>query len=374
MAAVHDPLGAARGGTRGHATGARARDLPLVSIVLPVRNEAPHIEACLERLLEQDYPHDLVEILVVDGDSTDGLPCAIGRAQRRHPERRIKVFHNEARIVPPALNIGIRAARGAVVVRMDGHAVPAKDYVSSCVAVMQQTGAANVGGHVEPVGTTPFGRAVALATRHRLGAGDARYRIGGTRSEVDTVMFGAFHREAFFRVGLFDESMVRDQDYEFNVRLRKAGERIVFDPSIRFTYTPRSTPRGLWRQYFEYGWWKGETWRRHFSAFRWRQLLPPAFTGGLLALSLAATLSAMAAFALVAVLGVYLGTVAVVSRRLATGGQTAFGSVVLAFLVMHFAYGLGVLAWAASGGRFPYRARGAFVPRLGEADGRPEHG
>ncbi|MBA2665519.1 MAG: glycosyltransferase family 2 protein, partial [Trueperaceae bacterium] len=237
--------------------------LPTVSVVLPVLNEAAHIEQVLSRLLAQDYPrHLVIEILVVDGRSEDGTRDATSQFQHRHPLAGIRLLDNPLRITSAALNIGIRAARGDVLVRMDGHAIPATDYVSRCVDALQRTGAANVGGVVEPVGRTPFGAAVALATKHPLGAGDARYRVGGSAGDVDTVAYGAFRREVFQDVGLFDESMVVNEDYEVNVRIRAAGYRIHFNPSIRLQYTPRGTVGDLWRQYFRYGWWKVETLRR----------------------------------------------------------------------------------------------------------------
>ncbi len=263
--------------------------------------------------------------------------------------------------VPPALNIGIRAAKGSIIVRMDGHAVPAPDYVSRCVAALTASGAGNVGGAVEPVGATPFGRAVAIATQHVLGAGDAQYRIASEPRDVDTVMYGAFRRDVFVRTGLFDESMVRNQDYEMNVRIRAAGERIYLDPAIRFTYTPRGTVRGLAKQYFEYGWWRVETLRRHPGSLRWRQLVPAAFVAGLLGAALLAPWWPFARVALVAVLAVYLAVVGVVAARAATD-RAGVGSVALAFVVIHLTWGAGFLASVSSRGTFPYRARPAHVP------------
>ena len=336
---------------------------PRVSVVLPIRNEADHIEVCLERLLQQDYPTERLEILVIDGCSDDATREAVQGVQERYPDARVRLLHNPQRTVPPALNIGIRAASGTVIVRMDGHTVPAPDYVSRCVDVLARSGAANVGGVIEPEGPTPFGQAVAIASSHWLGAGDAKYRIGGTAGDVDTVPFGAFRREAFERVGLFDESMVRDQDYEFNVRLRTAGERVHLDPAIRSRYTTRGTARGLWRQYLQYGWWKGETWRRHLASFRWRQLGPPAFVAGLLILAVAGPWSSLAALGLVSAATVYLATVAAIAWPMRRP-QASFTHIALAFLIMHVAYGLGVLLWAISLGRFPYRARAPDVPRL----------
>jgi succinoglycan biosynthesis protein ExoA len=349
-----------------------ATRLPRVSVVLPIRNEADHIEACLERLLRQAYPRDRLEVVVVDGASDDGTREVVERVRANHPDADLRLLDNPQRTVPPALNIGIRAARGDVIVRMDGHAVPAPDYVAACVAALARSGAANVGGVVEAEGATPFGQAVALATQHPLGAGDAKHRIGGAAGDVDTVPFGAFRRDVFEKVGLFDESLVRNQDYEFNVRIRAAGERVHFDPRIRFAYTPRGSVRALWSQYLQYGWWKVETVRRHPDSLRWRQAVPPVFVLGLLLVAFAAPWSGLAAGALAAAVAVYLGTIGAVALRVARPPATP-AAVLLAFAVIHFGFSIGFLLNVVSRGTFPYRARPPRVPRVGEpGDGTAE--
>jgi succinoglycan biosynthesis protein ExoA len=339
---------------------------PRVSVVLPIRNESGHIGACLERLLDQDYPLELMEILVIDGCSQDGTQEVVQRVRDAHPDANMRLLINPERVVPPALNIGIRAATSPVVIRMDGHARPAKDYVSKCVAALARSSAANVGGIVEPESSSTFGKAVALATRHRLGAGDARYRIGGEACDVDTVMYGAFRREVFKRVGLFDESLVRNQDYEINVRIRAAGERVHFDPHIRFKYTPRNTARALWTQYLQYGWWRVETLRRHPESLRWRQLIPPVFAASQLVMALAAPWSTFALAALMASITIYTVVVGFISWRIAEPPASP-ERVALAFAVIHFGFALGFLLNLFSGGRFPYRAEPPKVPTLDDA-------
>lgn len=338
---------------------------PLVSVVVPVRNEAAAVEGCLQRLLAQDYPRDRTEILIVDGCSEDGTRGVVERMRERHPKAGLRLLDNPRHTVPPALNLGIRAARGDVIVRMDAHAVPTTDYLSACVAALAASGAANAGGVVVAKGETAFGEAVAIATAHPLGAGDARHRIGGVAADVDTVPYGAFRREAFERVGLFDESLVRNQDYEFNVRLREAGGRVRFDPAIHFTYTPRGSVAALWSQYFQYGWWKVETLRRHPNSLRVRQLLPPALMVGGLATLIAAPFWSLASAALAVGLATYLVAVGAVSLRIARPPTPAY-RVVGAFAVIHVGWALGFLVNLASRGTHPYRARPPSVPRLSD--------
>jgi succinoglycan biosynthesis protein ExoA len=346
----------------------RFSSLPFVSVVLPIRDEEHHIAACIGRLVAQDYPDDRMEIIVVDGRSTDGTRERLRELQATTPRVPIHVLDNPAGMVSPALNIGIRAARGDVIVRMDGHTVPPCDYVSRCVAALHETGAANAGGVVEPEGLSHLGEAVAAASSHPLGVGDARYRTGGSAGFVDTVPFGTFRRTVFERIGLYDESMVRNQDYELNVRIRAAGERIYLDPAIRCTYTPRSDVRSLWSQYFQYGWWKVETIRRHPRSLRWRQAVAPAFVFLLVVLGVAAPCFLLAALAWSIMVATYAAAVVTVSLRLASEHRPA-RLIGLAFVIMHIAWGLGFLLNLLSGGRYPYRAAPPTIPRLDDSQG-----
>jgi succinoglycan biosynthesis protein ExoA len=343
---------------------------PVISVVLPIRNEAKHIRTCLERLLGQDYPADKLEILVIDGMSEDGTRDIVREMMAEHPERRLKLLDNPKKIVPPALNIGIQAAEGEIIVRMDGHTVPAPNYVSACVEALARSGAANAGGRLNPKSDRGFGRAVMLAQSHPLGAGGAKFHYADEPQFVDTVYLGAYRREIFERAGLFDESMVRNQDYEMNVRIRKAGGKIYLDPKIVSEYTPRDTPRKLWKQYFEYGWWRVETVRRHPDSLRWRQALPPAFVAAVVLLGLLSfwpVARALLALALVPYVAVLALTSWKLRRDLERPWQ--FG---LAVAIMHFAFGLGFWSSLLSGGRWPYRAAPPQVPRFAPRQGRLE--
>ncbi len=338
-------------------------DRPLVSIVLPIRNEADHIDACIGRLLDQDYPRERMEIIVVDGMSDDGTRDRLRALQAASRHVAIRVIDNPAMIVPTALNLAIQAARGDVIVRMDGHTTPATDYVSGCVAALTTSGAANVGGVIEPTGLTPMGEAIAIVTSHPLGVGDAKYRTGAAAGSVDTVPFGAFRRDVFQRVGLFDESMVRNQDGEMNVRIRRAGETIYLDPAIRSVYTPRSDLMSLWRQYLQYGWWRVETLRRHPTSLRWRQAIPPTFATALVVLGLLGFVWPVAAAAWVSMVVIYAAVVGAVSVRMRTERATP-GRIAVAFAIVHLAWGLGFALNVLTFGRFPYRSDPPRIPTL----------
>ncbi len=339
---------------------------PPVSIVLPIRNEEKDIVACIDNLLHQDYPHQLIEILIVDGMSSDNTRTIVSQMIRATPHRVIKLLDNPQGIVPSALNVGIRSAMTDVIIRMDGHTVPDRTYISRCVKTLVETKAANVGGLIRATGTTAFGSAVALAQTHPLGAGDAKFHYSEEPEYVDTVYMGAFNKGAFERAGLFDESMVRNQDYEMNIRIRKTGGRIYLDPGIVSSYRPRDTPRKLWKQYFEYGWWKVETLRRHPDSLRWRQFIPVAFVVALLVLSPLAFLP-FARFLLAVQVSLYVSAIGYATAQLSRKQKHSNAVVArfpLALILIHVSWGLGFLLSLVSRGRFPFRAGPPQVPTL----------
>lgn len=270
---------------------------PSVSIIIPARNAAQTLPATLEAALGQDYGGPL-EVIVADGSETAETTEML---RRRFPA--VRVVENPARSTPEALNRALRAAAHEVVVRCDAHAVFPPDYVATAVAALARTGAANVGGRQVPVGKTGFERAVALATTTFLGTGGARWRQGGREGPTDTVYLGAFRREALDAVGGFDPSLLRNQDYDLNWRLRAAGETIWFDPALAVDYRPRGSFAALARQYFDYGWWKRVVLRRFPESARARHWAPPALLAGLVFSLFAAAAGAFFAEAGAAALG-----------------------------------------------------------------------
>jgi lipopolysaccharide/colanic/teichoic acid biosynthesis glycosyltransferase/GT2 family glycosyltransferase len=262
---------------------------PFVTLILPIRNEAESIQRTLNSVLEQDYAPELMELLVVDGQSTDGTPEIVARLIEG-ARLSARLLKNPGRIVPTGLNIALRQAHGEVIIRVDGHTVIASDYVRQCVAALQSTGAENVGGRMNGVGANPFGRAIAVATSSPFGVGGGRFHVSDQEEWVDTVYMGAFPRRVFEEVGLFDEELVRDQDEEFNYRLRAAGGKVLLQPKIRSEYTVRSSPTALWRQYFQYGFWKIRVLQKHILQMSLRQFVPPAFVLGLILSALLALL------------------------------------------------------------------------------------
>ena len=261
---------------------------PKVSIIIPCYNEQATIRLLLEALREQAFPRADMEVIISDGLSTDGTRAVIAAFQKDFPDLDVRVVENTQRSIPSAVNRAIEASRGEYLVRLDAHSKPFPDYVSNCVRAHAENRGDNVGGvwEIQPGANTWIAKSIAIAAAHPLGVGDALYRHARQAALVDTVPFGSFKRALIDRIGLFDESLLTNEDYEFNARVRKAGGRIWLDPAIRSIYFARSTLMELARQYWRYGYWKWRMLRRYPETLRWRQALPPLFVLSLLGLVL----------------------------------------------------------------------------------------
>jgi succinoglycan biosynthesis protein ExoA len=248
-----------------------------VSYVMPVLNDATHVRAAVESILAQDYTGP-VEVLIALGPSIDGTSELVADLAAR--DARVHVLENEVGSTPAGLNIGIRAAKHPVVVRVDSHSLLPTDYARIAVETLERTGADNVGGIMAARGVTPFERAVALAYTTKVGLGGSAFHVGGEEGPAETVYLGVFRRSSLERVGLFDETIKRGQDWELNRRLRETGGTVWFTPSLGVTYRPRSTVERLARQMFSTGLWRGELARRFPSANGIRYFVPPVMVLG----------------------------------------------------------------------------------------------
>ncbi len=330
-------------------------DVPFVSVIVPCYNEEGTISLLLDALHRQTYPLDRMEVVIADGLSDDGTRAQIAAFVRDHPGLQVRVVDNPKRVIPAALNRALEAARGEVIVRMDAHAVPACDYVVNCVSALRAGRGDNVGGvwEIVPRKETWIARAIARAAAHPLGVGDAFYRLGGSPRAVDTVPFGAFFRSLVERIGYFDETLLTNEDYEFNTRVREAGGVVWLDPAIRSRYFARATLRDLARQYARYGYWKARMLRRYPHTLRWRQFLPPLFV---LALGVLLILAPFLPFARWLLLAQVVGYAAVLFGASALAAwkernpALALG-MPLAIATMHLSWGAAFLwSWLSSYG------------------------
>lgn len=317
--------------------------MPMVSIIMPVRNEGAYIERSLGAVLGQDYPPERTEVLVIDGMSTDGTRDHIRARQAAHP--RLRLIDNPRHIVPPGLNIGIAQSRGDIIVRVDGHCEIAPDYVSRCVEHLLGDDVDAVGGPIETVGETGEAQAIALAMSSWFGVGGSAFRTVKDRPMlVETVAFPAYRRQTLERLGPFDEQLVRNQDDEYNYRLLKNGGRILLSPDIRSRYYSRSGLRSLWRQYYQYGYWKVRVMQKHPRQMRWRQFVPPAFVAGMMGTAALGLLFRPFRWFGALIAGIYLAADVLASLSLGREhGRRYIPRLLIIHPALHLSYGLGFL-------------------------------
>ncbi len=256
---------------------------PLVTVIVPCRNEEDWIGSCLKSIIKNDYPKDQLEIVVVDGMSTDETRSAMQPFLQQYPY--IRLLDNPKRTTPAALNIGIAAAKGEIVMRMDAHYKYPKNYISRLVQWLQESGADDVGGvlKIDPANNSATARAIAVAVTHPFGIGNAHYRLGVSEPRsVDTVPFGCYHKEVFDRIGKFDEDLLRNQDLEFNLRLRRRGGDILLVPDVVIRGHARDSLGKLARLYYQYGYFNPLVMWKLYGRANIRQVVSPAFMLSLL--------------------------------------------------------------------------------------------
>ena len=327
-----------------------------VAVIVPCRNERDFIEDCVRQLLRQEAAPADYEIVVVDGMSDDGTRAILRRLCAEHP--RVRLLDNPRRIVSSALNLGIGATSSDVVIRVDGHARVAPDFVRANLQLLDEHPEAwSVGGPIVHRGRGRFARGVAAAMSSLFGAGGARHRLESYEGYAEGAVFPAIRREVFARIGGFDETLVRNQDDELNFRITGAGGKIFISPRVRHEYFVRATAPKLFRQYLQYAFWKVQVMRKHKKVIALRHLVPALFVVGAPVCVVAAVLAPPASFAALAPLWLYGALVAgfFLSRLARERDPGVAAAAAAAVVIMHVAYGLGTLVGIAS----PRRARPA---------------
>jgi succinoglycan biosynthesis protein ExoA len=354
-------------------------EYPPVSVVMPVRNEERHLAESVRHVLGQDYPGEFELVLAVgpSADRTEQIARDLAAAQPR-----LTVVANPTGKIPAALNAAVRAARHAVIARMDAHALMPPAYLKTAVAALIRTGAADVGGVMAATGVTAFQRAVAWAMTSRAGVGSAAFHTGGGAGPADSVYLGVYRREAIEQAGGWDEGMLRAEDWDLNYRIRAGGGQVWFTPDLRVTYRPRASVRALGAQYFHYGRWRRVIVREHPETASFRYLAPPV-AAALVAVSLIAGATGVAALAasapgplpwLTAGLAIPLtylaGITAVAAARARNVPPKIRARIPLVLGVMHMAWGAGFL----TSPRRLHRNRGPEPDaRVGQPDAAPEN-
>jgi succinoglycan biosynthesis protein ExoA len=324
-----------------------------ISVVAPVRDEGSNVDHFVRDVAAQDFDGEL-EVLVADGNSKDGSGERLTGAATA-AGLNLRVLNNPAGWVSHGLNACIREARGDLVVRLDCHSRYPDDYLRRCAELSDQTKAWNVGGRLVPTGTTPKERAVACAMDSPFGGIGWTSAAGHGPVETDTVTFGAFRPEAFEHAGLFDETLMRNQDDELNLRIRHAGGQIILDPEITVLYRPRDSIAGVWRQYYEYGLWKVPVMLKHRRVLTMRSMVPPTFVLATLLLLGASARFPLARRLLALQWAVYAVAAVVFAARSVRKRGESWGlmpRVVATFPAFHLGYGSGQLVgWLRALGR-----------------------
>jgi succinoglycan biosynthesis protein ExoA len=327
------------------------RKHPLVSIIIPIRDEYVFIQRGLHAIFVQDYPASFMQILITDGMSTDHTRATIQSFASEHPQLKIQILDNPGKIVPTGMNIALRQTKGVIIIRVDGHCIISPDYVRKCVEHLQKDGVDGVGGPMRSVGETTLAKAIAIGMSSTFGVGNSAFRTSsGKTMQVDTVPFPAYTRQIIDRAGLYDEELVRNQDDEYNYRIRELGGRILLADDVRSTYFSRGSFKFLWSQYYQYGFWKVRVLQKHPRQMSLRQFVPPVFVlalfvSVLLAFSIILHLSSFNILLSASVPFLYL------LANLLASIYTAFRKgwhylplLPFTFAVLHLSYGLGFLA------------------------------
>jgi glycosyltransferase involved in cell wall biosynthesis len=316
-----------------------------VSVIMPVLNEERHLRAAVDRVLAQSHPGEL-EVLLAVAPSTDRTREIAEELAAEDPH--VVVLDNPTGATPAGLNVAIGAARYDIIVRVDGHGELSEGYIATAVRLLEETGAANVGGLMDAQGFSPFSEAVAAAYNSKLGLGGGGFHLEDTPAgPAETVFLGAFRKDVLRAIGGFDESLHRAQDWELNYRLRRAGHLVYFSPDLRVVYRPRDSVADLARQFYRTGQWRREVIRRHVDTVSPRYLAPPAtvvgVAVGLLGGALGFALRSRWMTALLVAPAVYLAFVLVGSASLRGLSPAARLRLPVVLIVMHLSWGLGFL-------------------------------
>ena len=310
-----------------------------VSVVMPVYNESKYIDKCIQSLLRQDYLKDDMEWLFVDGDSTDNTVDRIEKYRRVYPNL-IRILRNDHKTVPYAMNIGISASKGKYIIRLDAHADYPPDYISKCVLYLNTSDAENVGGLAETRANGFIGICISKVLSSKFGVGNSKFRTNGETGYVDTVPFGAFRREVFSKYGGYDERLVRNQDNEFNYRIRKNGGRILLCSDIRFSYYCRDTIKGISDMAKKNGMWNIITMKLCPGVMGARHFIPLIFVLSVPSLSLLGFVSFVFWWLFAAELTLYLLLDVFFSAKQSKSIQE-FVMLIYLFPIFHVSYGLG---------------------------------
>jgi glycosyltransferase involved in cell wall biosynthesis len=319
-----------------------------VSVIIPCRNEINNIEECLNRIIDFEAPEGGFEVIVIDGMSDDGTREVLEELSRTYDN--LTILDNPERTVPHAMNMGIMKARGEYIVRCDVRCIHPRTYLTDLIHLSEETKADNVGGVLVPEGRTYVQKSIAAAYGSPIAMGGALRDRGDFIGETDAVYGGCFRRDRLIEVGMYDESMVRNQDDELSFRMRKLGGKIVQSGRIKIKYFPRSRFSQLFKQFFQYGYWKVEVLKRHPKQLSWRHFAPSALVLGFVILAILSLLNRLFGYAMTVYAGSYIAVLLMESLRLSMKkGFKLLPGIAISILIMHMGFGSGFIMAIISG-------------------------
>ena len=314
-----------------------------VSIVIPMLNEEKYIGKCLMSLVNQDWEGPPLDVIIVDGLSQDRSQEIVKGFMSNFSL--LRIIENPRRITPISLNMGVKASTGEIIIILGAHSYVAQDFISKNLYYLNTMVVDCVGGSISPIGDSYQGDSIALAMSSPIGVGNAFYRYSKVQRLVDTVQFGAYRRDIFEKVGFFDEDLVRNQDFELNHRIVSTGGRILLAPEVHGYYVVRSSILKLFKQYFDYGFWKTRVILKEVSAFRLRYQIPPIFIVSLAITGIIGLFSPMFLSLFKSILFLYGSLVLLTSLKISiNNGIKYFPILPFAFMTLHFGFGLGLIA------------------------------
>lgn len=313
-----------------------------VSVAIPARNEEGYIRKCLDSFVNQSYPKDLYEVIIADGRSTDKTRDIIKEYNEKY--HNIRLIDNPKMTAPTGINLAIKESKSDIIIIFGAHSYADKDFILENVKALEKEEVGCAGGTINTINTTTKGEAIALAMSCPFGVGNALFRYADKEAYVDTVAFGAYKRELLDKIGLLDEELVRNQDDELNFRVVESGAKILLTPKIKSDYYSRDSFTKLWRQYFQYGYWKVRVIQKHNRPAAIRHLIPMLFV---LFLGLGGILSIFSSFirtAYFSIIAVYLLLDLFFSAKLAIkNNKKCFFYIIPIFLILHLSYGIGFI-------------------------------
>jgi len=312
-----------------------------VSIIIPCRNEKNYISMCIDSFLKQSYPMELMEIVIADGMSDDGTKDILEEYSQKYSN--VRVIDNKGLSAPKGMNLGIKSSNKDIIIIFGAHAYADKDFVKNNVEYLNKHEIGCAGGPIETVNDNKVGKAISLAMSSPFGVGNALFRYAQKETYVDTVAFGAYRREVLEQIGYFDEELVRNQDDELNYRVIKEGYKIILSPSIKSTYYGRGSYAKLWKQYYQYGFWKVRVMQKHGKPAAIRHLVPMAFVlTNILGILLGMILKPILYLWLLEVVA-YTSTDIYFSAKLSEKSPSIMACMLPVFPILHLSYGLGFI-------------------------------